>query len=294
MGNRAWGIAVLAAGLIGLGAGWFLRSRQVPAAAPTPPASEAMKISDASCLADEMATRGAFLTKPATPVDPAAPAGRIRGRLTLPWQERKKTSYAYAVYAFGADGRVEGPKNFTNTDRFELTGLAPGRKAVLFYPLLENLTFPYQVVEVPAAGEVEVTLRPRVPYLLSGRVVDANGAGVGGVTVIVHETVPLPAELYLAGRPSQASGVERTNEATVTPSGPAIEDIVNTYVKIDPLAGRISRGVTADTRGHFRLPVTSATDAVPLSIVRGAGELLKEETVLPGGADLRIVVPNQH
>jgi len=290
--NKTWALSVLAAGLLGLAAGWFLRSTRDPGM-PPPASPEPKKVSDASCLADEMAARAKWLAKEGAPAETPPAAGRVRGRLTLPWQERKKSSYAYAIYAFTADGKVEGPRNFTNTDRFEIADGAAGRKAILFYPLLENLTFPYQVVDVPAAGEVEVALRPRIPYLLSGRVVDANGSGVGGVTVIVHETIGLPGDLYLAGRPATAAVVERSSEAAVSPAAPAMEDIVNTYVKIDPLAGRLSHGVTTDTKGQFRLPVTSPTDPVPVSIVRSPSEVLKEETVLPGSGELRLVVPNQ-
>jgi hypothetical protein len=169
--------------------------------------------------------------------------------------------------------------------------LTPGRKAILFYPLLENLTFPYQVVDVPAAGTVEVALRPRVPYLLSGRVVDANGAGVGGVMVIAQEILQLPSELYPQGKPAEAAMIEKTSDPVVSPVAPALEDIVSTYVRIDPLAGRFSRGVTTDAKGHFALPVSSPTDPVPLTISRSKSEVLKEETVLPGAAPARIVVP---
>jgi len=282
-----WGLLPLAI-VLGFAAGRYTQ----PPAAPPAAASPQQPPSDASCLVDEVATRGKTppLPPPATAV--ASTSSRLRGRLQLPWQERKKSSYAYAIYAFTADGKVEGGKQFTNTDRFELE-LGPGRKAVMFYPLLENLSFPFQVVEVPERGEVEVLLRPRVPYLLSGRVVDANGAGVGGVTVVAHETIALPQELYLQGRPAEAAVVEKSSDPVVSPAGPAVEDIVSTYVRIDPLAGRLSRGVTTDAKGHFNLPVTSASDPVPLTVQRGKVEVLKEETVLPGAAPLRIVVPNQ-
>ena len=45
---------------------------------------------------------------------------------------------------------------------------------------------------------------------MSGRVVDANGAGVGGVTVSSQEPLTLSQELYLQGKPVSAEGVERT------------------------------------------------------------------------------------
>ncbi|HLY73213.1 MAG TPA: hypothetical protein VKU80_03775, partial [Planctomycetota bacterium] len=72
-----------------------------------------------------------------------------------------------------------------------------------------------------------------------------------------------------------------------------VEDIVSTYVHIDPVAGKLSRGVTADAKGHFRLPVTSPVDPVPLTILRGKSDVLIEETVLPGSGPVRVIVPNQ-
>jgi hypothetical protein len=290
VGKLTGGLSILALGLIGLGGVAFIRARG-DSAHPEAPRPAPKKLSDASCLTDEIATRG-----PTPPIETrtAIFAGPVvKGRLLLPWQERKKSSYAYEIYVFTADGRIETQKSFSNTDRFELPGLTAGRKAVLFYPLLENLSFPYQVVDVPEQGEIEVVLRPRVPFLLSGRVVDANGAGVGGVTVVANEMMSLPQDLYLAEKPGEAVSVEKISDPIVSPVAPAVEDIVSTYVKIDPRAGRLSRGVTTDAKGHFNLPVTSATDAVALTVTRGRSQVLKEEMVLPGAGPVRIVVPNQ-
>jgi len=293
VGKLTWGVSIAAAGAIALGSLAFIRARN-SAPSDRPPASTSpdRKLSDASCLADERASRSSFVAPPAAAAEPA-PAGVLRGRLQLPWQERKKSFYSYAIYAFTVDGRLEGPKTFTNTDRFELSGLTPGRKAIVFYGLMENLTFPFQIVDLPEKGDVDVVLRPRIPYLLQGRVVDANGAGVGGVYVIAHETMTLPQELYIQGLPAQAAGVEKTSEPVVSPAAPLPEDIVSTYVRIDPLAGRIERGVTTDARGQFHLPVTSPTDPVSVSVERSRSDVLKRETVLPGAAAVRIVVPNQ-
>jgi hypothetical protein len=291
VGRLTWGLVIFAAAVASVTAVAVVRARREPDAGVRPAGSPAKHESDASCLADEKAARGAWMSPPSRPAPPAAVTGTVRGRIALPWQERKKSSYQYAIYAFTAEGKVEGPKTYTNTEQFEMDGLTPGRKAILFYPLLENLTFPYQVVEVPAGGSVEVALKPRVPYLLNGRVVDANGAGVGGVMVVAQETIQLPAELYQQGRPAEAAIVEKTSEPVVSPVAPAPEDIVSTYVRIDPLAGRFSRGVMTDAKGHFALPVTSPTDPVPLTITRGKSEVLKEETVLPGAVPARIVVP---
>jgi hypothetical protein len=293
VGKLTWGIVVATVAVLSLTAVALVRVRRSPVAEPQPSRAPEKRPSDASCLADELASRGRWMNQDPKGPEAARAGGLVKGRIALPWQERRKSSYAYAIYAFTDDGKVEGPKTFTNTDQFELPGLTPGRKAILFYPLLENLTFPYQIVEVPAGGTVEVALRPRVPYLLSGRVVDANGAGVGGVMVIAQETLQLPNELYVRERPAEAASVEKTSEPVVSPVTPAPEDIVSTYVRIDPLAGRFSRGVMTDAKGHFALPVTSPTDPVPLTISRGATSVLKEETVLPSAAGLRIVVPTQ-
>ncbi len=288
MRKWTWGLIPLAV-VFGFAAG---RATRTPSAPPRPPAAE-KPVSDASCLVDEIATRGK--TPPLPPAaSPAvvASSSRLRGKLQLPWLERKKSSYAYAIYVFTAEGKVEGGQQFTNSDRFELD-LPPGRKAVMFYPLLENLSFPWQVVDLPDQGEIEVLLRPKVPFLLTGRVVDANGAGVGGVMIVAHESIPLPQELYVKAVPDEAAVVEKTSDPVVNPVAPAIEQIVSTYVKIDPKAGRLSRGVTTDAKGHFNLPVSSATDPVSLTVQRLKGDVLKEETVLPGAGAARIVVPNQ-
>ena len=64
-------------------------------------------------------------------------------------------------------------------------------------------------------------------------------------------------------------------------------------LRIDPLAGRLTRSVTSDSRGHFALPISSATDPLPLTILRGKTDVLKEEVVFPANGPVRIVVPNQ-
>ena len=164
-----------------------------------------------------------------------------------------------------------------------MPSVSPGRKALLFYPTLEGLTCAWQVVLVPEHGDVDVVLKPQLAALVSGRVVDANGAGVGGVTVSSQEPLTLSQELYLQGKPVSAEGVERTATPETTP----------VTVRIDPLAARITRSVTSDARGHFILPTSSATDPLSLAILRGKTDVLKEETVLPANGPVRIVVPNQ-
>jgi len=283
-----WGIGIALAGVLALTSLALLRSRRLADLPPTAPRSSAPAISDASCLADEKASRAAHLVPETRPAEPAGPGARLRGRVLLPWLEKKKSEYSYAVYILTAEGKVEGQSLFVNTDRFDFPSISPGRRAVLFCPVVENLTFASQVVVVPERGDVDVSVKPQLSYLLAGRIVDANGAGVGGLTIVVQETLTFPAELYLQGRPVTAEVVERTVQTT-----PGVQDVTPTTVVIDPLKGLISRSVTADSRGHFGLPLASPTDPVSLSIRRGKTEVLKEETVLPSGGAVRIVVPTQ-
>jgi hypothetical protein len=282
-----WGIGIALAGILALTSVALLRSRRAVEAPPTPRPSD-KRLSDSSCIADEMASRAAHLTPEVRPADPVATSARLRGRVLLPWPEKKKSEYAYAIYVVTAEGKVEGPTTFVNTDRFELPSVTAGRRAVLFCPVVENLTFAFQVLTVPERGDVDVSLKPQLTYLLAGRVVDANGAGVGGLTIITQEALTFPSELYLQGRPETAAVVERTIQTT-----PGVQEATPITVVIDPLKGLLSRSVTADSRGHFGMPLASPTDPVSLSIRRGRTEVLKEETVLPSGGAVRIVVPNQ-
>jgi hypothetical protein len=283
-----WGIAIALAGAVALTSFAMLRPRREVEAPPSLGRPADQRMSDASCLVDELASRAAHLAPESKVAAPATAAVRLRGRVLLPWPEKKKSEYSYAIYLFTPEGKVEGPATFVNTDRFELPSVSPGRRAVLFCPVLENLTFASQVILVPEQGDVDVTLKPQLTYLLAGRVVDANGAGVGGIFVTMHEPLTLSAELYLGGKPASAATVERTMS-----SAPGVQEVSPMTILIDPLKGDITRSVTADSRGRFALPLASPTDPVSLSLGRSKTEFIKEETVLPGPDGVRIVVPNQ-
>lgn len=288
MPKLTWGIGIALAGVLALASVALLRSRRSADAPSTAPRSGDKPMSDASCLADERASRAAHLVPETKPAAPPAAAARLRGRILLPWPEKKKSEYSYAIYVFTPEGKIEGPTLFVNTDRFDLPSVSPGRRAVVFCPVVENLGFASHVVVVPEQGDVDVSVKPQLTYLLAGRVVDANGAGVGGVTITVQEPLTFPAELYLQGRPTSADVVERTMQ-----TAPGVQDPTPTTVVLDPLKGLISRSVTADSRGNFGVALASPTDPVSLSIRRGKTDVLKEETVLPSGGAVRIVVPNQ-
>jgi hypothetical protein len=283
-----WGIGIALAGVLALTSVALLRSRRLPSPPPAAPRSSTPPTSDASCLADEMASRAAHLVPEKKSAEPAGSGARLHGRVLLPWPEKKKSEYSYAVYILTPEGKVEAQSLFVNTDRFDFPSVSPGRRALLFCPVVENLTFASQVVVVPERGDVDVSVKPQLTFLLAGRVVDANGAGVGGLTILVQEPLTFPSELYLQGRPAAAEVVERTVQTS-----PGVQEATPTTVVIDPLKGLLSRSVTADSRGHFGVPLASPTDPVSLSIRRGKTEVLKEETVLPANGPARIVVPNQ-
>jgi len=286
--KRTWGVGIALAGFVALTAVALLRPRQGvegPASTSIKPAKPG---SDACCVTDELASRASHLVSPPKAPAAAGPSARLLGRVLLPWPEKKKSEFAYTLYVLAADGGIEETKTLVNTDRFDLTILRPGRKALLFYPVLDSMTLASQVVVVPEHGDVDVVLKPQLPSLLEGRVVDGNGAGVGGLTVEAGEEWALSQELYLDGKPASAARIERTELPPAGSPGVSV-----TTVRIDPLAGRITRRVTSDSHGRFRLAISSPSDPLSVRVLRGKSEVIKEETVLPANGKVRIVVPNQ-
>jgi hypothetical protein len=254
----------------------------VPApAAPVPPSDERPP---------------AIAAVPVRPADPAAVPrpGRVLGRVIFPNVDRGRRNFSYQIYVFSADGTMDGPRPVANSDRFELGPLAPGRKAVLFFSPSEFLTCPYQVLVVPEGGDCEVVLRPTACHALEGKVVGANGTPVGGVYVTATETVPLPRELYLEGRPASVVGLDITvsSSGVTSPVGANPSEIPVGILKISPLEGLVSRGAITDAQGRFAVPVSTADVAVPLAVSRVPGEVLKEEVVIPKSGFARIIVPS--
>ena len=221
--------------------------------------------------------------------------GRIVGNVFFPTRDRTHKVFSYQIYVFSAGGTMDGPRPFANSTRFELRNVPPGRYAVFFFSPTEVLTCPYQIATVPEGGESEVEFHPRSCHSLAGKVVDANGAPVGGVYVMAAETIPLPQELYLEGRPSAIEDLETAVNTTgvTSPVGSNPAEVPTSILKIQPGEGRISRGVITDAQGKFSVPLSSADIPVPLTVLRSAAEVLKEEIVLPSAGFARIVLPNQ-
>ncbi len=287
MPKLTWGIGIALAGVVALTAVAIARPRR-DVELPPPGKSSGKPVLDSCCLADELASRSAHLT-PATPPAPVAVATvRVRGRVQLPWPEKKKSEYGYTITVFTPEGKIESQLSFVNTERFELPAVSPGRKALLFCPVMASMTFASTVIVVPERGDVDIVLKPQLPALLTGRIVDAGGSGIGGVTVSAQESLSLTQELYLQGKPSSAAVLEWSEVPL-----PGTPETSPMGLRIDPLAGRLTRSVTSDSRGHFTLPISSATDPLPLTILRGKTDVLKEEVVLPANGPVRIVVPNQ-
>ena len=101
---------------------------------------------------------------------------------------------------------------------------------------------------------------------MKGKVVDANGASVGGVTVTVNESIPLPQELYLQGKPGGDASV---TVAFTLPNPQNPTELPGGTLVIDPVGGSIARSMITDAQGRFSLPVSSDTLPVSLSITRG-------------------------
>lgn len=238
---------------------------------------------------------------PALP--PRAPAqrtavnrpGQLSGKVVFPSPSRERREFSYKIYLFDEEGKNEKPRTISNSDRFEIHDLRPGRKGVLFFSPSEKLTCPYQIVTVPEGGVCETILQPAIAVPLRGQVVDANGSPVGGVTVKAVETLPLPGELYLRGTPPTDAAV--TSPFTFehfTKRGTTNSAEVRTgTIQIDPGRGQIARSVLTDSQGRFALLISSETLPVPLSVFRSPKEVLIEETVLPSAGAVRIMVPVQ-
>lgn len=226
--------------------------------------------------------------------NPARP-GRVLGRVAFPTAGRNHRVFSYQIYVFSAEGTLDGPRPFANSDRFELTNLPPGRKAVFFFSPTEFLTCPYQIATVPEGGESQVVLAPSACHILEGKVVDANGTAMGGVYVTACETVSLPQELYLEGKPSAIADLETTvNSAGVTTSiGSNPAEIPALVLKVQPGEGRILRSAMTDARGKFLMPVSSVDIPISLTVSSGPGEILKEELVIPSSGPARIILPNR-
>jgi hypothetical protein len=236
-----------------------------------------------------------------SPTPPAAApgerrrTGRILGRVLLPDPDRSSKHFSYQIYFFGADGTLDGPRTFANNDRFELTSVPPGRKAVFFFSPTEILTCPYQIAVVPEGGDAEVELAPKKCRVLEGKLVDANSGPMGGLYVLASETIGLPQELYLEGKPASVARLDL--EVTAAGATLSIEEnpsvIPAQILKIHPEEGLVLRGTIASPQGKFSVPLSTLEVPVRLSVSRGPSEVIREEVVVPSLGPARIILPNQ-
>jgi len=230
----------------------------------------------------------------APPVESRRP-GRVLGRVRFADAERPPRRFSYQIYLFGADGTLDGPKTFANSDRFELPGLSPGRKAVLFFSPTESLTCPYQVVVVPEGEDAQAELAPRKCRPLEGKLVDASGGAIGGLYVTASETVGLPQELYLEGKPASVARLEISvgPGGTTGPIEESPSEVPSQILRVHPDEGRVSRATIAGAQGRFSVPLSSFEVPVRLTVSRGPSEVIREEVVVPSVGAARIILPNQ-
>src|SRR5471032_538399 len=113
MPKLTWGIGIALAGVVALTAVAIARPKR-DVQLPPPGKSSGKPVLDSCCLADELASRSAHLT-PATPPAPVAVSTvRVRGRVLLPWPEKKKSEYGYTIYVFTPEGKIESQLSFVN------------------------------------------------------------------------------------------------------------------------------------------------------------------------------------
>jgi hypothetical protein len=64
------------------------------------------------------------------------------------------------------------------------------------------------------------------------------------------------------------------------------------YFLLDPANATVTRSALSDQQGRFKLSLTSDREAVKVRVLKDLGHVLKEESVVPGGPPLRLVLPS--
>lgn len=277
--------------LAGIAVLLFLALRQ-PSRSDVPPASPPSAQPPAAQAPRESATP-ATTTPPAVPPGPSstspAPAetpsksGRIIGTVVVP---PSVTRFAFRIYIFTPSGTetdeaLEGVTNFIFDD------IKPGRKAVVLMSPSGDLGTASAVIQVVEGSDTPVTLSPPAPTFLEGQVVDAEGKAAAGLLVTWKETLPVQ-ELYLQGKP-------RNTVSSGSFGGPidmkGERKAPSRYFLLDPANATITRSSLSDGEGRFRLSLTSDRAAVQVRVLKDLGHVLREESVVPGGPPLRLVLP---
>lgn len=236
--------------------------------------------------------------QPVTPqgIEPASPKriarpGKILGSIVLP---EKREAYTYRIYVFSQEGKLERYNMFSCESQFEVANLSPGMKAVVLYSIEGDFTSTHQITTVPEGGESHVVLLPGIPSLLKGTVVNSQGQPLEGVIVATTEQLTLPDALFPNGKPKRSQSISHySGSSQFSDRSPTVKKNAKGFSDIDPIGGKVSRGVATDSKGEFSLPLSSAQTVVHLRVFRDLGSNLAEGDFLPSQAPIRIVVTRE-
>lgn len=218
-----------------------------------------------------------------TPEAPAVKSGRLLGKVVVP---ASVSTYAYRIYVFYPGG-TEGNQTLEGVDHFIFDALKPGKKAVVLMSPNGDLGTATTMTTILEGQDAEVTLSPPKPTFLDGQVLDEAGKEVPDVLVTWTESLPVQ-ELYGGNRPKNPVSSGSFGGAYSPTSGrrkPA------RYSHLEPVDGRLTRGVPTDDHGRFRLSLTSDQAVVPVKVLLDLDKPVKEEAVLPSSGPIRLIVP---
>jgi hypothetical protein len=278
--------------LVGIAALLFLALRQqsrsdappgAPPPAPTPAAQVPRESLTSATTTLPPVPPTPTSTPPAQAETPSKP-GRIIGTIVVP---PSVTRWSFRIYIFTPSG-TETDESFDGVTNFILDDIKPGRKAVVLLSPSGDLGTASAVIQVVQGNDTPVTLSPPAPTFLEGQVVDAEGKAAAGLLVTWNESLPVQ-ELYPQGKP-------RNTVASGSFGGPidmkGERKAPAHYFLLDPANATVTRSALSDQQGRFKLSLTSDREAVKVRVLKDLGHVLKEESVVPGGPPLRLVLPS--
>ena len=220
------------------------------------------------------------------------PTEKIRGTVLLPF---KMESYKYWIYVFTPEGKIERSKKFSDRTDFEIDKLSPGSKAVIFWCQNGEYSPTSAIVQVSEGLESQVAISPGTPFPLTGVIVDQKGDPVSGVIVAVTEHLPLAKSFFSldSNRNHSSAGYVASAGGISSSSVHPLPSHLIKWGRLDPVGGKVARGLPTDDSGNFSLTASSPTTPVKIRVFRKLTKTLVEGTYLPNQSPLRITLPQQ-